>query len=343
MGCTGSSVVGARRRSIHEEYVIKDKIGEGVFAQVYACETLSKGQDLAVKILPFGSGTRTSQGAAQIEGDLWTKVSGHPNIVDLFSIFEEDGFNFFIMQRCHQSLCHFPLKEWDVQKTFCGMLLALQHCHSLQVVHRDVKLENFLADFDGSVKLGDFGLAQSEEMTLKMAPNGKAVVGRAGTAPFMSPEMALCQPHDHKTDIWSVGGAMYELLYKRLPFYVRKSDKPAVPGDERGEAKRRDQRMHVAVVSDLNQPTYVQKKGAPAPSLAAREFVQALLQRDKAVRPSSDKCIQLLTAQDQCWWDAEWSSEKSSPRRAVTIESSECTTAGSTVISSSEEITFEWV
>ena len=103
------------------------------------------------------------------------------------------------------------------------MIKAVEHAHSLNVVHRDIKLENFLVDFDQDsekiiVKLTDFGLSKEVQPGAKYS-------GRSGTLVTMAPEMINNNHYWSKVDVWSLGVVLFELLTNELPFYSNsKSD-----------------------------------------------------------------------------------------------------------------------
>lgn len=97
------------------------------------------------------------------------------------------------------------------------MAEAVSYVHSKNVVHRDIKLDNFLVDVDCetnviTVKLCDFGFA-------KVLPKGAAIKGRAGTLIAMAPEIISGQVYDYKVDCWALGVCLFELLLDRFPFY----------------------------------------------------------------------------------------------------------------------------
>lgn len=99
------------------------------------------------------------------------------------------------------------------------MLMAVEHIHEKGVIHRDIKLENFLISYENAgyvVKLCDFGL--SKEITIGVPGGGKAK-GKAGTYITMAPEMMMGQLYDSKIDCWALGVILYEMLTSNLPFY----------------------------------------------------------------------------------------------------------------------------
>jgi serine/threonine protein kinase len=276
MGCTSSTTV--QQLSIHEVYDFQGKLGQGAFGQVRACMHRNTERECAVKILDVNGSAKRKADAAK-EGMLWKRVAGHRHIVGLLESYGDKEFNYFVMDRCERSLCDMLLKrpgvqECDLLLTFRQMLLGLEHCHSMKVVHRDVKPANFLVTSHGAVKLCDFGLAEMEKVS--------GITGLTGTAPFMSPEMVKGQSYDCNTDIWSLGATAYLMLYGRYLYKITK--------DKRYRAC---ELMHQAIAKNSPAPRYEADQGLPEPSGTARGFVQALLQRDPKSRPSASECLEL--------------------------------------------------
>merc|ERR1712159_56617 len=118
------------------------------------------------------------------------------------------------MDRCECSLVNTHLaspgmEEQHLLEMFCQMLLGLEHCHEMRVVHRDVKPSNFLLSRIGDVpqvKLCDFKLAQTK------VP-GRLMFGTVGTSPFMPPEMFMGNSYNESTDIWSFGVSAFMMLF----------------------------------------------------------------------------------------------------------------------------------
>lgn len=213
---------------------------------------------------------------------IWQGLGQHQHILNLMEVFADRNFRYFVMEKCDRSLLDMlcrkeGLEERDLLNTFHQMLLGLQHCHSLHVVHRDVKPANFLVTSDGIVKLCDFGLADFDNTYLG------GLRGIAGTAPFMSPEMVLEHIYDCKTDIWSLGATAYLILYGCFVY----------PIDIPKNCNSPNKLMHAAIASNDPPPAYKVQEGLSVPSTQARGFVQALLQRDPLMRPSAGQCLKM--------------------------------------------------
>jgi serine/threonine protein kinase len=105
-----------------------------------------------------------------------------------------------------------PLPEPDVLRYLAQAALALQHVHSRAVLHRDLKTQNIFLTRDGAVKLGDFGIARPLDSTHELA---STVIG---TPYYMSPELMQSRPYDYKSDIWSLGCVVFEMMTLRHAF-----------------------------------------------------------------------------------------------------------------------------
>jgi tetratricopeptide (TPR) repeat protein len=137
----------------------------------------------------------------------------HPNIVTVYDVGEQDGLLFIIMELVEgESLKDQAFEDLDqvldISKQLCE---ALAHAHQHGVIHRDLKPENVLL-VDGQVKLMDFGLARS--VTSRMSADGDLV----GTAYYLAPEQALGVEVDERSDLYSFGVMLYEMVTGRLPF-----------------------------------------------------------------------------------------------------------------------------
>ncbi|XP_063287016.1 serine/threonine-protein kinase 36 isoform X2 [Pelobates fuscus] len=201
-----------------DKYHVLHLIGEGSFGRVYKGRKKYSGEVVALKFIPkVGRSEKELQGLKreiQIMRDL-----KHPNIVrmldsceterevvvvteyaegELFQILEDDG----------------NLSEELVRDVSAQLVSALYYLHSHRILHRDMKPQNILLGKEGTVKLCDFGFARELSLDTLMVRSIK------GTPLYMSPELVLERPYDHRSDLWALGCIVYELLVGTPPFYT---------------------------------------------------------------------------------------------------------------------------
>jgi len=250
MGCSLSAhvlspvvppVVSAAK--FEDKYSLGEQMAHGSFGEVYAGHRLqvaksnfflSNVQYVAVKVIKLQipaelvdntegsptppSGEELSQKHVSMELTTWQRIGTHRHCVCLFEAFIEGARAYFVMERCQCAISHMLLaKPVDtVQRTraiFSQMLQGIAHVHSVGIVHRDVKPDNFLVGGHAGdvIKLCDFGLAALLPQAGSV-DNGK-LGGTHGTPAFMSPEMLLAAGYDEKTDVWSLGAMCYCILF----------------------------------------------------------------------------------------------------------------------------------
>ena len=144
----------------------------------------------------------------------------HPNIVTVFDYIEQDQAPYIVMEHVDAGTLEnvinsgilLPVRQ--VGEIMVQLLFALGHAHGKGVVHRDIKPSNILCPSATSIKVTDFGVARFDVMGLTN-PNG---IGAIGTPNYMSPEQFLGRPVDHRTDIFSAGVILFQLLAGAKPF-----------------------------------------------------------------------------------------------------------------------------
>jgi serine/threonine protein kinase/formylglycine-generating enzyme required for sulfatase activity/dienelactone hydrolase len=199
-------------------YKITAKLGEGGMGVVYKARDGKLDRDVAIKFLPrYIAADAEARQRFEIEAKAAAALN-HPNIATIYAIEEYDDELFIVMEYIDGQ----ELRE-IIQSEICGPKSAidiatqiaegLQAAHAKGIVHRDIKAGNIMITEDGKVKIMDFGLAKigaGSEVT--------QVGSTLGTVAYMSPEQARGEPVDQRSDIWSFGVVLYEMLTGEQPF-----------------------------------------------------------------------------------------------------------------------------
>jgi eukaryotic-like serine/threonine-protein kinase len=208
-------------------YQIHSLIGTGGMGEVYLAQDLDLGRRIALKLLPSeftkdeGRLRRFQQEARA------ASALNHPNILTIHEIGSEDETHFIATEyidgeSLRQRMSRAEIKLPEILDIVIQVASALTAAHEAGIVHRDIKPENIMVRRDGYVKVLDFGLAKlvehqaadSEAATMVITDPGVVM----GTASYMSPEQARGIDVDARTDIWSLGVVIYELIAGRVPF-----------------------------------------------------------------------------------------------------------------------------
>jgi TolB-like protein/predicted Ser/Thr protein kinase len=199
-------------------YRVVEKLGEGGMGVVYKAEDTRLGRTVALKFPRSGGLVDEDDKARFLREAEAAAALNHPNICTVHEIDEFDGLAFIVMefvegQSVKKKARKTPLTLEAALDIAIQAAQGLQAAHGNGVTHRDIKSANLMVTSQGQVKVMDFGLAQIGDRS-QLTKTGTTL----GTAAYMSPEQALAQPIDRRTDIWSLGVVLYEMLTGRLPF-----------------------------------------------------------------------------------------------------------------------------
>ena len=331
-----------------DAYEIVARVGSGGMGEVWLARDSKLNRQVALKVLPPDLTQDPSRVARFQQEARAASALNHPNVCTIHALGETpDGQQFIAMEfvegeTLRQRLAGRPVTRREALDFAVQVASALTAAHAAGVVHRDVKPENVMVRRDGIVKVLDFGLA-------KLAPVGHesadahtthAVVRTdagtvVGTVDYMSPEQARGQPVDARTDIWSLGVVLYELVAGRRPFAGQSSSdvlagilehepaplarfEPDAPHELQrivAKALRKDREQRYQVMKDLLldlQALRDEVTGAPTPTTAhaptgstpqsqsSAEYVVTGLARHKVAAALAASLLVLIAV--GLWW-----------------------------------------
>src|SRR5215216_5190190 len=202
-------------------YRIINQIGKGGMATVYKAYQPSVDRYVAIKVLPSQlAESKEFATRFQQEARIIAKLE-HPHILPVFDYGESDGIPYFVMRYLEAGTLKDkmelgrPLPLNEIDKIFTQLADALSYAHTHGVVHRDLKPANALIDSFGNVFLTDFGIARLLESASPRLTQTDAVMG---TPAYISPEQAQGMPVDQRSDIYSLGIILYEMVTGGVPF-----------------------------------------------------------------------------------------------------------------------------
>jgi eukaryotic-like serine/threonine-protein kinase len=200
-------------------YEILEKLGEGGMGVVYKAHDTRLDRRVALKFLPHHAAPGELDKQRFIHEAKAASALDHPNICTIHEIDETaDGRLFIVMSHYEGKTLKKIIEEGPLNvEEAVGLTIqiakGLAEAHAHGIVHRDIKPANIMVTRDGVAKIVDFGLAKLSGLTI-LTKTGSTV----GTAAYMSPEQAQGTAIDHRTDIWSLGVVLYEMLTGRKPF-----------------------------------------------------------------------------------------------------------------------------
>jgi serine/threonine protein kinase len=214
-------------------YRILEKLGAGGMGEVYLAEDTKLGRKIALKLLAEEL-TQNRDRLSRFDQEAYAASAlNHPNILTIYEMGDEAGRHYIATEfidgvTLRKRLSGAPLELLEVLDIAIQVTGALEEAHAVGIVHRDIKPENIMIRRNGHVKVLDFGLAKlrerpgageeadTEAVTRALVQTDAGVV--LGTSQYMSPEQARGKPIDARTDIWSLGVVLYEMVAGRAPF-----------------------------------------------------------------------------------------------------------------------------
>ncbi|MDQ0860172.1 Stk1 family PASTA domain-containing Ser/Thr kinase [Bacillus sp. V2I10] len=200
-------------------YKILRVIGGGGMANVYLARDMILDRDVAMKVLRFDF-SNDDEFIKRFRREAQSATSlAHPNIVSIFDVGEEDGIYYIVMEYVEGNTLkqyiqqYAPLHPREALNIMEQIVSAIAHAHENHIVHRDIKPHNILIDPHGNVKVTDFGIAMALSSTTITQTNSVL-----GSVHYLSPEQARGGMANKKSDIYSLGIVLFELLTGRLPF-----------------------------------------------------------------------------------------------------------------------------
>ena len=199
-------------------YRVIRTLGNGGFGEAILVERISDGVKFVIKKILIGNSNPDGLAGARKEVEV-LRTFDSPFIVKYIESFEDDGVLYIVMEYAdggdlsmmlNERRSH--LQEDEVMHYFIQIVLALKYLHDKNILHRDIKGQNIFLCRDGTVKLGDFGIAKALDSTNQLA---QTVIG---TTFYMAPDVLKGSGYNSKADIWSLGCVLYELCALSRPF-----------------------------------------------------------------------------------------------------------------------------
>lgn len=256
-----------------EKYTVEKQLGAGNYGECSLVRSKKSGTQYALKRIDLSTKSPAQQKEAENEVKTMSKLN-HPNIIQFVEAFVEHNALCIVMEFADGSDLEHELieacekrryiSEDRIMSVFVQIALGLRQLHKQHLLHRDLKSANVFLTSTGAVKLGDFGFAKQLNYTMALASTV------CGTPYYFSPELCQRLPYNNKSDVWSLGVILYEMINLQKPF----------------EAKNLPE-LRKRVVTEEPAPftaTHV--------SAELKELCMLLLRKSSAARPSVDAVLQ---------------------------------------------------
>jgi serine/threonine protein kinase/tetratricopeptide (TPR) repeat protein len=245
-------------------YRILEKLGEGGMGVVYKGDDTKLKRTVALKFLPPEL-TKDPQAKARFIQEAQAAAAlDHPNICAVFEISEAEGTTYIVMpyiggQSLKEKITAGPLSVEEALDIASQVAEGLKEAHERGIIHRDIKPANIMLTEKGQAKIMDFGLAK-----LTSVADVTKTLTVMGTLAYMSPEQARGEAVDQRTDIWSFGATLYEMLTGQMPF-----------------GRKHDQAIIYSILNDTPEPASQLRSEIPK---RVERVVQKAMEKDKLRR-----------------------------------------------------------
>ncbi|KAG2468134.1 HUNK kinase, partial [Polypterus senegalus] len=256
-------------------YLVGKMINKGSFAKVMEGLHIGTGEKVAIKVIDKKKAKQDSYVLKNMKREpRIQQMIQHPHIVQLYETMETENSYYMVMELClggdlMERICEKQkLEEREVRKYTRQIMSAVDHLHRHGIVHRDLKIENFLLDEYNNIKIVDFGLSN----TLKPESLSPELLNtQCGSPAYAAPELLARMKYGPKVDVWSIGVSMFAMLTGTLPFTV-----------EPFNVKHLLQKM---MNGDINPIPADISKGAA-------QFMMSLLEPDPTKRPNIKEAME---------------------------------------------------
>ncbi|XP_072191545.1 serine/threonine-protein kinase Nek1 isoform X2 [Excalfactoria chinensis] len=202
-----------------DKYIKVQKIGEGSFGKAFLVKDKENSQQYVIKEINISKMSNKEREESRREVAVLANMK-HPNIVLYRESFEENGCLYIVMDYCEGGDLFKKINaqkgvlfsEDQILDWFVQICLALKHIHDRKILHRDIKSQNIFLTKDGTIQLGDFGIARVLNSTVELARTC------IGTPYYLSPEICQNRPYNNKSDIWALGCVLYEMCTLKHAF-----------------------------------------------------------------------------------------------------------------------------
>lgn len=259
--------------TLKTQYQVCEEIGRGRFGTIFRCFHPQTNQPFALKLIDKTLlNDDVDRECLQNEPKFMSLLSPHPNILQIFDVFEDQDSLSIVMDLCQahtlfDRMVQGPIPEAQAASLIKSLLEGVAHCHRLGVAHRDIKPDNVLFDSSGNLKLADFGSAE-------WFGGGRSMSGVVGTPYYVAPEVLMGREYDEKVDVWSCGVILYIMLAGIPPFY----------GDSAADI------FEAVVRANLRFPSRIFRNVSPS----AKDLLRKMICRDASRRFSAEQALSKL-------------------------------------------------